>query len=460
MSDPLNDFDAFLEDAPQRRDFKAGKWRKDGSGSRIVFLHKRVIPIRVNLHTFPKRIEMKEKPEDKEKIVKFFGVPHVCHESNEHLARRRLEGYERGSNRFKVAAESCPFDLLSDWLLAALETRQISWTDVLFDFNDATYPKDNVVIHVGGYLNLFGRRDLTDGERTSLRQAGIALTEAWKENASPKENYVVCYVDEANPDAGLIVSTEPGILIQKMRTAIQKAQKDRGREDGLPWLNPYAIEWEFDNKKPNFQDKYDASTRLSKTPNAAILRMIDGPVPPAVHAECRPFDAFTLRETMETYANPRIGIPFDQIFANARPGETFEEQDAAEAAYEEERRAARDRALERKRLAADSEASEPAPATSAPASPPVAFGGGRRPVDTAPPVEETEPCYKCQKQISVTAEVCPHCGQRYALVDGVAPAPAPAAPAAKPKQAAPPAPAAVESVGEDGSPDPDDEIPF
>jgi rubrerythrin len=182
--------------------------------------------------------------------------------------------------------------------------------------------------------------------------------------------------------------------------------KSKGREEGSPQMNPYAIEWEYDKTK-DFSKKYDATLMEDVKLTPAIRKLITGD-PPDLTQITKPFNSKAMRASLERACLLPPGVvPWDELFP--------EDGDAPNEAH----RAAKQKSPPESGIATASQSNDDA--------------------------EETFACDECEKPMGAADSKCPHCGATYD-VEGSKPVPPPSPPRKKRSEALKEAAAAKESA--------------
>lgn len=423
MATQLNVIDDFL--SHRSSDANGGAylrgWKKNKRVN--IWLHQKKPIIALWRHGGIPRVFTRTDKDTDEQSVEVWGGEWVCHEDESVLRkqyRRRPDGERENPPK------RCPICILNETVRRMIDDGALSWTDEVFKF-EATDDKKTIVLHAGGMLNAFSGK-LEDSEKRELRTAGINQREAWKENAQAKLHYLFCVVDNDNVENGVQKAVEAGLLGDKLREVIADTRESEGREEGDPFITPYAIQWEHRPDETDFKNRYHARrmARLVLTDEIAALISAD---PPDTSRDTRPFSASKMRTFLEEHA--LVKLPWDDIFAHA-----------ADAPEEDE-----------------SEEKKPAPKA---AAKPVGKKAPPPPKSSAKAIEDDDDdlveCDQCGKAMKADAPKCKHCGHVY-VAEVVKPPPA--APrkrsdAAASKPVAKPAvPAATFDDDEDS-----DEIPF
>jgi hypothetical protein len=334
-----------------------------------------------------------------------------------------------------------------------VEEGQLALTTPLFSFR-GDIEKEDCDICAGGFAGLLQDKNLSDDEKREVKKAGIF--DGWKQNGAAKNKYLFSVVDNANPAAGVQKAIEAGLLGDKVKETIAKARKALGADEGNPFLNPFCIEWEYFKDEPVPMKKYDAC-RLEKvalTPEISALISGD---PPDIAKTIEPYDRALHRAFLEEHCLVK-NIPWDFVFGDIK------------AASAEEREAA-----EHHTTKAETPAPEPTRRRPPPPPPAARARQAAPPPPPPPPVEEPSDadedagmllCDACEKPMSETLLVCPHCKQQYDADGNMVTAPP--VPIIRrrseakiaPTPAAPPPPRPRSAANEADESLTDDEIPF
>jgi hypothetical protein len=364
-------------------------WKKDGKVE--VWLHTKRLPIALWRHQFPK-VTIKEDDDGEAKREVFMGSMN-CQEDEAVLKQQ----YFTDDDGIRQAPPvRCPICLFTEWVRMQVVEGQLSWTKPVFKLDHERDPSRSIVLHAGGIYGAFGERDMDDDKKKELAAAGISLKVAWREKVLAGLNYVFCVVDNAHPDKGILVSTEAGLLGDKVKDVIADTRVSLGDDEGNPYLNPYCFQWiYFKDEQPN--KKYKARPLLKVKMTPAIEALILKTPAPDVSKVIEPFNSDTLRAFMERNCLLK-GVPWDDIFKNAlKVGDKSNKEEQPK----EEKAEAGGRRRKKKE--------EPKPA----------------------PEAKTIPCDECKKPMLETATKCDNCGAEYEVT---ADEPAPPSPPAQTKK--------------------------
>jgi hypothetical protein len=419
----LNTIDDFL--SHRSSDASGGAYLRGWKKNKRVntWLHRKKPIIAVWRHGgIPRMVTRTDKDTD-EQIVEVWGGEWVCHE-DETVLRKQWRRKPDGTR--EVAPRRCPLCLMNEYVYNAIEDSSgaIDWTTPLFKF-EGDDPSKSVTIHAGGLLNLFSG-ELADDEKKQLRKAGINQREAWKENAMAKLNYLFCVVDHDNPDNGVQKAIEAGLLGEKVRDVIADARESLGREEGDPFVTPYAIQWEHRPDEKDFKNKYHARRMERLQLTKAIDALISGD-PPDTSRDTQPFSPAKMRTFLEEHA--LVKLPWDEFFGHVADAQ--DEEDAPKAA---------------------AKAPPKASPKKAPPPPPSST--------TAVDVDDEVACDDCGAVMKETDPKCKKCGKVYVVEEAAKPPPPAPRKRSDAKPAAKAAPLPPKSSVQLADDDDDGEIPF
>jgi hypothetical protein len=295
-------------------------WKKDGSGSIDVWLHCELFSAPCWNHPVPHLVELER---DGEKELVPIAQRWVCHESEELLKRQFF--YEKGGERDgerEMPPVLCPMDMVIEEVRRLYRSGKIGWTDPVFEWRGT---RESLVVLAGGIDGSFGSKDLSREQLRALRVADVKRNGpdgAYKQNLRAKLNYLFCLVDANDVEAGLQKAFEAKALGEKLKKAIRdEIKRARSRQDpegrqGNPTVNPYPIEWTYDDSK-DFDEKYDVLCKTREQPTERILQLIRGPAPNVDH-DLEPGNCFSLRVELEEHCVLKKGLlDFDRCFEAA-----------------------------------------------------------------------------------------------------------------------------------------------
>jgi len=407
-------------------------WRKRTVPAVNIVLHTGAPIVALWQHGIPRIFEKKDdKSGEITRVV--FGGNWNCLEDESVLVKQYRRDHDTGERVLPPVV--CPVCRLLEALRILYADEQIGFADDVFRW-EGDDPKDVQVLTLGGMLNLYGNNRLSNEEKEAMRDAGIKLTEAWKENAWSKCNYLFTVVDSDEPEAGIQIAIETTGLGDATKECIHSQIVSEGEERGNPLVTPYVIKWEHHPNAKEFNKKYKAYPvrKIAITPQ--VMELIESD-PPDIDNLIRGGNVSKLRAELEARCvldDPSI-IPWDDIFGPAEAaGYGDKEDEEVEAEAEPLPPPVKKKSEPTK--AAKSEA----PATKTATEPaPVVTGRKRKEApkpDPEPEVtEETIPCDECGAPMLSTATKCEKCGAEYEVEDDEPAEPAKAAktePPAKP----------------------------
>lgn len=391
-------------------DTKSGKgakfmksWKKRDDKAINTFIHCSAPIMAVYQHNWPRLKELKDKNDNT--VITVWGDDFNSWEDGATL--KAQYDFDKETGERVVPPTVCPMSIMLMHVRRLVDTGKISWTEKLFAFI-ADDPKESKILYAGGLYNAYGKKDITDGEKAELREAGIRRDHAWKQNAQAKCNYVFGVLDADNVKDGIQVTTETTLLGEKVQEVIRDCMKSLGAEDGNPLVAPYCIRWEHHPDEDEFHKKYKAMRMEKVELTKKIESIIKDPAQaPDLDRVTRPGNITKLRSSFEThYCGPEGLLDWDEIFA---PSE----------------------ALLAERGGEQSDAGEEAPLTAPrPAATPVEAPAADPPKQTrrrrAAPEPEPEPegpapyegddaipCDDCKHPMGPDELVCPKCGAKY-----------------------------------------------
>lgn len=350
----MDSMDEFLRHRGTERGQKLGDWKKDKKLD--TFLHRKLNPVALWRHNMPTIVVTED---DGESVRHVWGRQYVCYE-DESVLRRQYKRDDRTGARLYPPLY-CGVCRLVDHIDGLISTGKVDWKDKLFRFtgDDA---EETQVVHTGGFCNLYGG-DLTGADKTELREAGISIKEAWKENGYAKLSYLLAIVKAEASEEGVHIAIETGALGDAIKGVIGdeiESKKDKGN----PQLFPYCIRWKYDENEKNFGKKYKANRIDVVECTPAIMEAISGPKPD-ISAFTKLFNQTEMRAVLEAVCILKGDlIPWDKIF-DVKP-------------LEEE---------------APKKGAAPAPAKAASVT--------------------MEDCERCGIPMPITAPECPSCHQKY-----------------------------------------------
>lgn len=288
---------------------RGGKFLKSWTdkGSIRIWLHTRRFPIARWSHNIPQLVVFEDK-DTRAQMKAYWGRPHICWEDETFLKsqyRRDDEG-ELEDGRPK----KCSICRLVDVIYRGIASGQVDWTAPVFRFEGSSDPKNDQVLHAGGITGLFNSNKLSDEQKAHLKSKGIRQSEAWRENAHAKLQYVFCVVDHDDLKSGVQIAPQAGMVGDKLKSVIADARASLGDEDGNPMVNPFCIELTYDEKAP-INKRYHAR-RIEKHKMTPEIERLIRSEPPDLSQSMLPFNQKSLRAFLERHAV--IDLPWDQIF--------------------------------------------------------------------------------------------------------------------------------------------------
>lgn len=463
----MGELDDFLSesDGGSWENNRLDNWRKRRPPEIYTWMHTTQLPKSVWRHSFPRVTMWKDKKTGRSRKA-IFGQQFVSHEPEEILKAQFFRDRETGLRQ--KPPTRCPFSIFLQWIQDGIDAGEIPWTQPLFRFevqnenDDGELESDVRVIHAGGIVGMFGKKDMSEDEKSELRRAGIVLRVkdkpwegAWAQNATAKQSFVFPIVDEDAPGKGIQIATESKLLRQAVAGVIEAYREDL-RDPKLkrliseafdPFKHPYCIKWSYDGQAKSFNDTYTAVKVGTVELTPEVEELIRGPKPD-ISQEIAPLNLKSLRSIFEAHC-VMDGIPWDEFFKAFPLGEQSQQLPAGAGRRTHEVGAHRDEA------------------------PPTPNNAGTLPTPTAPPSppppvdEQTCPecgidndcphvaCDSCEKPILPSDAICKHCQFVFTAVEAV--------PVDPVKKTVPPPKQETASfdggVGFGGA-DNDDEIPF
>ncbi len=417
-------------------------WKE--KGKLYAWLHTLQLPIGLWRHNFPQLIVREEK--DTRKVIRnIWGQSFNCHEVEETLLKQHFR--DKNTGRREVFPEACPLCRMIEWVYQEVRAGRLSWTDAVFDFRGADDKREDITLHAGGLYNAysdFGNK-LTDAQKEEMKKAGIFSSEAWKENAKAALSYVFTLVDNDDVAKGVQITIEKKSLGDCVKSAINDALESKGVEQGNPQLNPYCIEFVFDDSKK--MDKMYGARIIERIKLTNEIEELIRSEPPDLTQVIAPCNLKELRANMEKHAV--IDMPMDLLFdvpayhasddAPPAPEETESDKRAIDRIKDHVAAMRTPEVNTRAPAKTDAEIEREAIQNEPPAAAP---SGRKMRAPVPPPVEMGDPCDQCAAPMPKGALKCEACGIEYEADDE--PAPPPPKQVAPPKAVAPPAVAAPE----------------
>jgi hypothetical protein len=411
-------------------------WRKRPVPAVNVVLHVGAPIIALWQHGIPRIFEKKdEKSGDVTRVV--FGGNWNCLEDESVLIKQYRRDRDTGERVLPPVV--CPVCRLLEALRVLYAEGKVGFSDDVFRW-EGDDPKDVQVMTLGGMLNLYGNNRLSDEEKQAMKDAGIKLTEAWKENAWSKCNYLFVVVDYDEPEAGVQIAIETTGLGDATKECIHSQIVSEGEERGNPILDPYVIKWEHHPNAKEFNKKYKAYP-VRKMPITPQVRELIDSDPPDIDNLIRGGNVSKLRAELEARCvleDPSI-IPWDDVFGPAEAagyGDKEEEEEPEPEELPPPPPKKKVEAVSKQKVEAPPIKQETVPAGRKRKEPPKVEPEPEPELEEPPSHEDsTIPCDECGAPMSATATKCEKCGAEYEVE--AEPEPAKVEPPAKPAKATP-----------------------
>lgn len=412
----FNSLDGFVNHNTRASSGKFLKGWKE-NGHIFVFLHTQQLPIGLWRHNFPTLVVREDR--DTRRVERhIWGQSYNCHESEEILISQNFR--DKATKKRDKMPERCPLCRLIEHVWQRVNVvGDISWVAPIFRFDGADDPRENSIIHAAGIYNAFtsnAAAKFTDGQKAELQAANIFPSEAWKENAKAGLNYVFTIVNAEKPTDGVMVTVEKQSLGDRVKNVINDALESMGVEAGNPTINPYCIEFIFNDSERDINKKYHARRidRIALTPD--IERLIRSE-PPNIDQVLKPFSIQTFRAQVEKHLV--VDLDLDWIFDV--PDEEDSDDQFPPPDGGEESESAED--APSGRVPEVNTKPEPKPE---PAPEPAKAGGRKQKAakePEIPPEELGDPCDTCKAPMRKGQLKCEKCGTEYEADDEPAPAP-------------------------------------
>lgn len=410
-----NSLDAFLKHKPNMGGSKFLKgWTE--KGKLYAWLHTLQLPIGLWRHQMPMLV-IKEDKQTRKIERHVWSQSWNCHEDEDVLkqlnARWPTSAGKTPSDKSPEPTR-CPFCRFIDWIYDEVRAGRLSWVDPVLRVEGADNPKENVIVHAGGFYNGFADYNgrLTDEQKDEMKKAGIYVSEAWKENGKAKLSYVFTIVDNDNIQDGVQVTTETQGLGDKVKGVINDRLESAGVEKGNPQTNPYCIEFTYD-EKGKFDEKYHARyiEKIGMTPEIERLIRSD---PPDLSNAVAPFNMQTFRAQLERCLV--VKAPLDRIFKVEAPDNEGGGGEFPHGANANERPSVPE--------VSTREEPPPPPPSEPKTDEKKTTSGGRKPrvppkaeakTNEIPPEEMGDPCDQCASPMRKTDTKCAACGMEYVV---------------------------------------------
>lgn len=444
-ANPGLDLDSFLDHSTGSKGSGVflRKWTQEEPNKITIWLHTRATFIPRWSHNIPRVVTRTDRDTQEVKQEVWFGS-FVCWEK-EFVLKKQF--YRDADGEREYPPEICPMCKLVEFVHLAIKRGDLLWTDPFLQFVGDD-PSKTKILHAGGLANHFReprKTPFTKEQKTELREAGIQIGEAWRENAYSRCQYVFSVVDNAHPENGCQATTEAEALGNAMKAKIKDQMEALGRDAGNPLKNPVAFLWEYDETK-NFDKRYRVVAMPLIPLTDDIKELIVDNDPPDLTEYMTPGNVQALRAQLEA-ACLIDGVPWDDIFgaAEKKAAEIEARKKAIEngEAVEEETPPAAPKPLERKALGAAKQpepkpierksiggAKAPAPATTPAAAPAAAPATSSKTSKLSPKVPAAAPasepaaeeeeigCDNCDAPMKPTDVACAKCGTTYDLDSG------------------------------------------
>jgi hypothetical protein len=299
-------------------------WRKLTPPQVDVWLHTKALFAPLWQHNIPQVRTIKDK-DTQEEVRVIWSSSFNCLEGKEELEQVRWA--YKGDFHPKI----CPICRLIEHVRGEVNAGRLKMHQPIFRFDLGDGDESKVkILRAAGMYNGFGVKNLPEKLKKENAAAGVKLTEAWKENAQAKCNYVFAVVDNAHPENGVQVAIETSLLGDKMK-AVLRQEKERQGDSG-PWnplATPYAFRWKHHPSAPQFNDKYEALAMPGIKLSEDVRALIADEDPPDLARVKAPGKVRYLQEQLEQYA--LIDLPWGHLFdaAVAQQGATETPDDDA-----------------------------------------------------------------------------------------------------------------------------------
>jgi len=287
-------------------------------------------PVSVWRHSFPRVTSWNDKKNGGKIKRAIMGQQYVSHESEDILKAQFFRDRESGLRQ--KPPKKCPFSFFLQWVQDAIDIGDLSWTRPLFRFEVTNETDEGPVtevrlIHAGGIVGMFGKKDMTTDEKIELKNAGIILRVdgkpwegAWAQNATAKQSFVFPIVDDSAPDKGIQITIESKLVQQSVAAVIKAYREDlydpktkmTVSKAWDPFTEPYCIQWKYNPNPKNFNETYVATKVGQVQITDQIKELISGEKPD-LSRDTDPFNPKSLRSVFEAHC-VIDGIPWDDFF--------------------------------------------------------------------------------------------------------------------------------------------------
>ena len=215
----------------------------------------------------------------------------------------------------------CPECLLGEYIREQVNTGKLHWLAPIFKWESA---EEEEVITAQGLLGFPKLDKLSDAQKLELREHGVNLKFAWKEDGRAKLNWIFTIIEHNHPEEGIFVAIEAGLLGDKVRKVIKQTMEAKGmvpggsEKNGNPLVRPYPFKWTYNDAEGiAFGDKYDATAfpEVTPTPEVEALLLAEPPREAVANIMRQP-DLVALRKNLEEHCLLK-NVPWDTIFAPA-----------------------------------------------------------------------------------------------------------------------------------------------
>lgn len=314
MSGQEMDLEAFL--GHRRSDGGGGKfaenWKKRKPPIIDTWINTRSAIAALWQHGQPAIVEWVDK-ETKEKRQMVFSRQFTCWE-DELILKAQYKRDDDTGRRLKPPVV-CPDCLLQEWTREQIDAGELDWCAPMFRYDARDNDDGPTIIHAGGMLGLFGKRDPSPEEVKQMRAAKIRPSEAWKENQISKLYYVFAVADNDKPENGVCVHTVANLLGDKVKEVIHKAIMD-AEDEGNPFKHPYCIRWMHRPDEKEFNKKYDACKMGKIQMTDQIRQLIVTDDPPSMARTLARGNPLELKAQLQDACLVK-GVPWDAIFGRA-----------------------------------------------------------------------------------------------------------------------------------------------
>lgn len=304
------------------------KWKEDGSIE--VWICPTAPIYSLWGHSWHRYSEEKD-GDTEETVINIRGQRINCLEPETLLKKQT---YRNDDDSRELPPTICPMCLCIEWLREQINAGKIEWSTPVFEWSvDTDTPLDGdddltkAVFFAGGFTGMFQKKKLSKEELKQLRKCGVKQSEAYKQNGSARQQYVLAVATDAEPDEW-VITFEGQTLGNKLKKCIKDEVKRCGgdMEQGHPKYNPYPFEWTYDENK-EFSEKYDVVALSRKRPGDRIQKLLDADTMPDFARIIEAPKLGSLKESMKE-ACCLDDMPIDSFFEKAidKFGEHFDEE--------------------------------------------------------------------------------------------------------------------------------------